>query len=203
MYIQPEGITDELLDVISKHNNVCSYLDIPLQHVDSEILKNMNRRGGREKFVELINHIKQKLPNITLRTTLIAGFPGETEAQFEDLLDFVNEGHFDYVGVFPYSREDGTKAAEMPGQIDEDEKLYRAQQLRNAADAVCSANISSRIGSRVSVLVEGSEEDGQLFGRTMQQAPEVDGVTYIDFGAIAEVVETTICDTLLYDMEGE
>jgi ribosomal protein S12 methylthiotransferase len=203
MYIQPEGITDELLDVISKHNNVCSYLDIPLQHVDSEILKNMNRRGSREKFVELINHIKQKLPNITLRTTLIAGFPGETEAQFEDLLDFVNEGHFDYVGVFPYSREDGTKAAEMPGQIDEDEKLYRAQQLRNAADAVCSANISARIGSRVSVLVEGSEEDGQLFGRTMQQAPEVDGVTYIDFGAIGEVVETTICDTLLYDMEGE
>lgn len=203
MYVQPEGITDALLAVMAQRENVCSYLDIPLQHVSAQLLRAMNRAGSAEKFAALIDHIRSLVPEITLRTTLIAGFPGETEDDFEALCDFVAEAPFDYVGVFPYSREEGTKAYDLPGQLDEDEKLERAQVLRDVADTACGARVSARIGRTMSVLVEGVEEDGQLYGRAQCQAPEVDGVTYVDGGNPGEVVQTTIVDTLLYEMEGE
>ena len=165
-------------------------------------LRAMNRAGSAEKFAALIGRIRAAVPDITLRTTLIAGFPGETEEQFEALCDFVAEAPFDYIGVFPYSREEGTAAAELPDQLDEDEKAERAQILRDLADAVCGPRIAERIGRPMAVLVEGAEEDGQLFGRAQCQAPEVDGVTYVSDGAIGTVVDTVIADTLLYEMEG-
>ena len=112
MYIEPQGVTDELLDVISAHDNVCSYLDVPLQHASESVLRAMNRRGSAKSHRELIERIRLRVPDITLRTTLIAGFPGETEADFEELCEFLEEVEFDYVGVFPYSREEGTRAAE-------------------------------------------------------------------------------------------
>ena len=143
------------------------------------------------------------MPDATLRTTLIAGFPGETEELFEELVDFVEEGLFDYVGVFPYSREEGTRAARLDGQVDEDEKAERAQRLRDAADAASVPRIAARVGCEMDVLVEGAEEDGQLYGRAMCQAPEVDGVTYLAAGEPGEVVRVRIADTLLYEMEGE
>ncbi|RDB68345.1 30S ribosomal protein S12 methylthiotransferase RimO [Eggerthella sinensis] len=203
MYIQPEGLTDELLDAVAAHDNVCDYFDIPLQHVDADILRAMNRTGSREEFLALVERVLAHVPGATLRTTLIAGFPGETDEQFEDLCAFVEEGLFDYVGVFPYSREEGTRAASLPDQVDEDEKSDRAQRLRDIADAVCCPRIAARIGRTMDVLVEGFEEDGQLFGRAMCQAPEVDGVTYIDGGEPGEIRPVTIADTLLYEMEGE
>lgn len=203
MYLQPEGISDELLHAMANHDNICSYLDIPLQHVDPTILKTMNRKGSRHEYETLLHHINEIVPDITLRTTLIAGFPGETEKAFDDLLDFVSEGYFDYVGVFAYSQEDGTKAALLPDQIDEEEKQDRAQRLRESADAVSASRIAERIGKTVDVLVEGYEEDGQCFGRAMCQAPEVDGVTYLSSGTPGEIVTTTITDTLFYEMEGE
>lgn len=203
MYVQPEGITDELLEVMSRYKNICSYLDIPLQHVNGRILKAMNRSGNRKDFVSLIEKIKSKVSDITLRTTLIAGFPGETESEFEELKDFVEEGFFDYVGVFPYSREDGTKAALLDGQLDEEEKKYRAATLSEIADAASSVNIAERIGMREDVLVEGVEVDGQLFGRCQSQAPEVDGITFIDKGNVGQFVRAKIVDTLFYDMEAE
>ena len=203
MYIQPEGLTDELLDAVAAHDNVCDYFDIPLQHVDADILRAMNRTGSREEFLALVERVLAHVPGATLRTTLIAGFPGETEEQFEDLCAFVEEGLFDYVGVFPYSREEGTRAASLPDQVDEDEKNDRAQRLRDIADAVCCPRIAARIGRTMDVLVEGVEEDGQLFGRAMCQAPEVDGVTYLDGGEPGEIRSVTIADTLLYEMEGE
>lgn len=202
MYLQPEGVTDRLLAVMAARDNVCPYLDIPLQHVSVPILRAMNRAGSAEKFAALIGRIRAAVPDITLRTTLIAGFPGETEEQFEALCDFVAEAPFDYIGVFPYSREEGTAAAELPDQLDEDEKAERAQILRDLADAVCGPRIAERIGRPMAVLVEGAEEDGQLFGRAQCQAPEVDGVTYVSDGAIGTVVDTVIADTLLYEMEG-
>lgn len=202
MYIQPEGITDELLEVVEQHSNVCSYFDIPLQHVEPALLKAMNRRGSYEDFIELINHIKDRVSNVVLRTTLIAGFPGETEEQFENLCSFVEEGYFDYVGVFAYSREEGTKAYNLPDQIEEDEKNYRAQTLRDIADNVCALKVAERIGKTFEVLIEGSEDDGQLYGRAQCQAPEVDGVTYVDNGIPGEIISVTIEDTLLYEMEG-
>lgn len=203
MYIQPEGLTDELLDAVASHANVCDYFDIPLQHVDAGILRAMNRTGSRTEFLSLVERVLAHVPGATLRTTLIAGFPGETDEQFEDLCSFVEEGLFDYVGVFPYSREEGTRAYDLPGQVDEEEKADRAQRLRDLADAVCCPRIAARVGREMDVLVEGVEEDGQLFGRAMCQAPEVDGVTYLAAGEPGEVRRVRIADTLLYEMEGE
>lgn len=203
MYIQPEGLTDELLDAVAAHDNVCDYFDIPLQHVDANILRSMNRTGSRVEFLALVERVLERVPDATLRTTLIAGFPGETDEQFEDLCSFVEEGLFDYVGVFPYSREEGTRAYDLPDQVDEDEKSDRAQRLRDLADAVCCPRIAARVGHEMDVLVEGVEEDGQLFGRAMCQAPEVDGVTYLSDGKPGEIRRVSIVDALLYEMEGE
>ncbi len=203
MYLQPEGITDEFLEVMRSHDNITNYLDIPFQHVCERILRSMNRRGSRVRFEELIGHIRETVPGITLRTTLIAGYPGETDEEFEELCDFVSECEFDYIGVFAYSREEGTKAAELPDQIDDEEKRERAQQLRDLADAACTAHISERIGSKTQVLVEGFEEDGQLYGRALSQAPDVDGSTYLDGGVPGQIVDATIIDTLFYEMEVE
>ena len=201
LYLEPVGVTDELISVLSEYDNICNYLDIPFQHCDSAILKSMNRSGSRKEFEQLIHRIRQSIPDITLRTTLIVGYPGETDEQFEDLCDFISEAQLDYVGVFAYSREEGTKAASLPDQIDEDTKQERLQTIRDLADAVSAQKIAQRIGEKVNILVLGAEEDGQLYGRCQSQAPEVDGVTYIENASIGQFVSATITDTLLYEME--
>lgn len=201
MYLQPAGMTDELLDVMAAHDNICKYFDIPLQHCDSAILKSMNRSGSRAEYEQMVARIRQRIPGVALRTTLIVGYPGETEEQFEDLCDFVSEAEFDYVGIFAYSPEDGTPAAELPDQIDEDTKQARLQELRDIADSVSSSVVSQRIGASMDILVLGCEEDGQLYGRAQCQAPDVDGVTYLDNGTVGEIHTVTISDTLLYEME--
>lgn len=201
MYLQPAGMTDELLDVMATHDNICNYFDIPLQHCDTEILKSMNRSGSRAEYEQMVARIRQRIPGVALRTTLIVGYPGETEEQFDDLCDFVSETEFDYVGIFAYSPEDGTPAAELPNQVDEDTKQARLQELRDIADAVSSHVVSQRIGTSMDVLVLGCEEDGQLYGRAQCQAPDVDGVTYLENGTVGEVHTVSISDTLLYEME--
>lgn len=202
MYVQPEGVSDELLETVASHGNVCSYLDIPMQHVDADILRSMNRKGSREEHLALISRIRQAVPGVTLRSTFIAGYPGETEEQFEALCDFVEEADLDYVGVFAYSQEEGTRAARMDCQLDEDTKQQRAQALRDIADSLSTARVAKRVGSTMDVLVLGREEDGQLYGRAMCQAPDVDGVVYLEAGEPGEVVTVTIENTLLYEMEG-
>ena len=122
MYIQPEGITDELLDVVAKHENICSYLDIPFQHCNADILRSMNRKGDGQAYLALVEKIRQRIPDVTLRTTLIAGFPGETDEMFDELCEFVEEADLDYVGVFAYSREEGTRAYDLADQVEETEK---------------------------------------------------------------------------------
>ena len=201
MYLQPAGMTDELLEVMATHKNIFRYFDIPLQHCDSDIIRSMNRSGSREEYEQMVARIRKRIPDITLRTTLIVGYPGETEEQFEDLCDFVEENEFDYVGIFAYSPEDGTPAAQMPNQIDEDTKQARLQELRDIADSVSSHVVSERVGKEMEVLVLGQEEDGQVFGRAQCQAPDVDGVTYLESGEVGEVRTVTISDTLLYEME--
>lgn len=202
MYIQPEGVTDELIEVVATHDNICSYFDIPLQHSNREILRSMNRKGDGDEFLALIEKIRRRIPKATLRTTLIAGYPGETDEQFEELCEFVEDADFDYIGVFAYSREEGTRAYKLDGQIDEDEKLARTQRLRDLADDVCAPRIADRLGQEMDVLVCGVEEDGQLFGRAMCQAPDVDGVTYVHDCQVGEIVRVVIDDVLLYEMEG-
>jgi ribosomal protein S12 methylthiotransferase len=203
MYIQPEGINDELLDAMAAHDNICSYLDIPVQHSAAHLLKAMNRKGSPEEYLALLDHVRAKVPGVTLRTTVIAGYPGETPEDVDDLCDFLEEAAFDYVGVFAYSREDGTRAAKQPDQVPEEEKLDRAQQVRDAADAVSATVINQRVGRMYPVLLLGREDDGQLFGRAMCQAPDVDGVTFTDEGEPGEIRNLTITDTLMYEMEGD
>ena len=201
LYLEPEGVSDELLRVIAAHENICSYLDIPLQHVNRQVLRSMNRSGDRAAFEALVERTRAAVPDVTLRTTLIAGFPGETEEQFQELLDFAASGDFDYIGVFPFSPEEGTAAFDLPEQLEEDVRVERAQELRDVADAASSAKIAERIGTTCMVLVEGVEEDGQLYGRAMCQAPEVDGCTFLDAGEVGQKRLVTIGDTLFYEME--
>ena len=201
MYIQPEGVTDQLVDVMLSHDNICNYLDIPFQHVNPEILNAMNRKGSASEFTRLIENIRDRIPGCTIRTTFIAGFPGETEEQFEELCDFAQEADLDYAGVFPYSREEGTRAYKLDNQLDDEEKNERAQQLRDICDANGFARMQQHIGKEMDVLVCGVEEDGQLFGRAMCQAPDVDGVTYLPDGEIGSIVHVRIDDSLLYELE--
>lgn len=203
MYIQPEGVTEELIDAIAAHTNVTPYLDIPFQHANAHLLNAMNRSGSGEDYLALIQHIRTRIPDVTLRTTLIAGFPGETEESFDELCTFVEEAELDYVGVFAYSREDGTRAAKLAEQLSEDEKQERANVLRDIADSISFTRIAKRIGSELDVLVLGCEEDGQLYGRAQCQAPDVDGVVYLSSGEIGSFARVIISDTLMYDMEAE
>ena len=203
MYLQPEGVSDELLDVMLRHDNICRYLDIPFQHCKSTLLARMNRSGSYEEYISLIAHMRERVPGLALRTTLMVGFPGETDEDFDALCSFVEAAELDYVGIFAYSQEEGTRAARMSNQVDEDEKLYRVQRLRDCADSVSSRVIAERKGKSMKVLVCGCEEDGQWYGRTQFQAPDVDGVTFVDAGERGEFIDVRITDTLMYEMEGE
>lgn len=202
MYIEPVGVTDELLDAIASHANICDYLDMPLQHASKRILRAMNRTGSFEENLALVNRIRQRVPGITLRTTMMVGFPGETEDEFEELLTFLEEAEFDYVGAFAFSPEEGTRAFDLDGQIDDETKAERLQEVRDLADAISYARVAARVGSRKDVLVLGYEDDGQLYGRAACQAPDVDGVTYLEHGEVGSIIAVDIQDTLLYEMEG-
>lgn len=202
LYIQPEYVDETLLRTIAQHDNICNYLDIPFQHVDEDLLKSMNRKGSYEAFMQLIDLIHSILPMVALRTTLIVGYPGETDQQFEDLCDFVSEIDFDYVGAFAFSPEEGTRAASLPDQIDEETKQERLRILRDLADTVSQSRLARFVDQEVEVLALGYEEDGQLIGRSQYQAPDVDGVTYLDDGEPGQLVPVIIEDTLYYEMEG-
>lgn len=203
LYVQPDEVTNELLQTINNHDNIVNYLDIPLQHVSSSILLNMNRTGSATEFITRIKNIKSIIPDITLRTTFMVGFPGETDDDFQEILDFAALGLFDYAGVFAYSNEEEASSFSLNDQIDEEEKKYRLRELSDVVDAIGASKIREKIDTVQQVLIEGVEEDGQLFGRCFFQAPEVDGVTYVDRGNVGDIVNVKIVDTLMYDLEGE
>ena len=203
LYVQPDEVTNDLLNSMSNHDNIIEYLDIPLQHVSSHVLKDMNRTGDAGDFKKRISHIKSVLPNVTLRTTFMVGFPGETEDDFQELLDFASLGLFDYAGVFAYSNEDLAPSHNFSNQVDEEEKKYRLRELTDLCDSISSSKIREKIGTEHTVIIEGNEEDGQLFGRCLFQAPEVDGITFVDCGCAGDVVKVKISDSLMYDLEGE
>jgi len=210
LYLQPAGINDELLELMDSRDNICSYFDIPLQHTNADVLKAMNRKGSTREYLDLVERIRAKVRGVQLRTTLMAGFPGETQEQFEELLDFVDEAEFDYAVVFPYSRKTGSKAAEFDNQVDEDDKIERAQQLLDACEAIGHKRNERHIGSVLDVLVEGFEETDigpEAVGRWMGQAPEVDGQVHIaleegDEIEIGSIVRVEITDSFCYDLEG-
>lgn len=204
MYVQPDGVTDALLESIATHERVCHYLDVPLQHASATVLRAMGRTGDATRHLELVARIRAALPDVTLRTTLIAGFPGETAADVDLLEDFVESARFDYTGVFAYSPEEGTRAASAPHQVRPATRRARAQRIRDVADRVGFQRAASRVGEVVRVLVEGVDEAGETVGRTCGQAPDVDGVTILEGPAeTGTFVTCRIHDAVGYDLVGE
>jgi len=182
LYLHPERVDDELLDTIASNPRICSYLDIPVQHGSDRILRLMGRRGTREDAADLVRRARRLVPGITLRTTVITGFPGETSADFERLLDLIRELRFDHLGVFAYSPEDGVPAASLPGPVPRRLRLARRRRALRLQQAVAAEQLSRWVGQEVEVLVEGWDEArGRpcLVGRFEGQAPEVDGRTYV------------------------
>ena len=183
LYCYPDRITDELIDVIASEDKIVKYIDLPLQHCNGEVLKRMNRRGDKESLTALINKIKAKIPNVVLRTTFITGFPGETEEQFEELAEFAAEVKFQRLGCFPYSQEEDTPAAEMPGQIDDDIKQKRADIIMEHQQSVMADWCESLVDTELEVLVEGYDRLAECyFGRSYADSPEVDGCVFFTCG---------------------
>jgi ribosomal protein S12 methylthiotransferase len=180
MYVYPSVLSDEMLDAIADCERVCKYIDIPLQHVNDRVLKAMHRRITRSQTERLLQKIRERIPGVTIRTTLIAGFPGETQAEFEELMDFIRDFRFDALGVFPYSCEEETPSGRMAGQLPEEVKRERVEALMAAQQEVAFAAGDERIGSTFEVLVDERIEPGVVSGRHQGQAPMVDGVTFVE-----------------------
>ncbi len=207
LYTYPERISDELLSLIASEPKLVKYLDIPIQHVNGEILKRMNRRGDRETLTALIKKIRAVVPDITLRTTLITGFPGETEEQYEQLHSFVKEIEFDRLGCFTYSAEEGTIAAEYDGQIDEQTKQDRAEHIMETQLDIAAEKNRAKIGTVQRVLIEGWDDYIKCYyGRSAADAPEIDGKVFFMAKrqlVIGDFVDVRINDTIEYDLLGE
>jgi len=207
LYAYPDGVSDELIELIATQEKICNYLDLPLQHIDDAILKQMNRRLGEQDVRELLQRMRTRIPDLTLRTSFIVGFPGESREQFEKLLTFVEEGHFERVGVFRYSREEGTPAAAFPHQVPAPTKKSRLNKLMKAQARVSFAKNRALVGRVEQVLIEGysDETDLLLKGRSARQAPDIDGQYLITAGHadVGEYVSLKITDSSEYDLIGE
>ncbi len=207
LYCYPERITDELLDVMASCDNIANYLDIPLQHADAAVLKAMNRKGDKESLLALLSKIRAKIPDVVLRTTLITGFPGETEEAFETLCDFVKEAQFDRLGCFAYSPEEGTPAATFENQVDDDVKQERGEVIMEMQYRIFEERNRQNIGKILKTVVEGYDPyTDSYFGRTYRDAPEIDGQVKFTCGYTlheGEFVEVEIFDVLDYDLIGE
>ena len=179
LYCYPERMTDELIDMIASEPKICKYIDLPLQHCDAEILKDMNRTGDRASLTALVEKLRARIPGLTLRTTFITGFPGETEAQFTELAEFANEIKFDRLGCFAYSQEDGTPAADFPNQVDEREREHRAEIIMEQQEIRVTDAQQALVGTETEVVCEGYDRLFEMyFGRDASYAPEIDGMIY-------------------------
>ena len=180
LYSYPEGITEKLIQEVAQNDKICKYFDIPIQHISNQVLKRMNRKTTKENIENLINTIKAKIPNVTLRTSLIVGFPGETKEQFEELYNFVKKAEFDKLGVFMYSKEEGTPAEKLPGHIHHNTKKARYNKIMKLQKEISSKKMQEKIGQELEVLVENISFDNKyLIGRTKKDVPEIDGIVYI------------------------
>lgn len=208
LYCYPERVTDELLDVMAAEEKIVKYMDIPIQHCDKDILKKMNRPGDEETLRKLIEKIREKVPGIILRTTLITGFPTETEEQFDRLADFVKDMRFDRLGCFAYSAEEDTPAANMNGQLEDEVKQHRADIIMEQQMIIADEKNQSYIGKTIEVVTEGFDRYGECyFGRSAMDAPDIDGKIFFTTGDKklfpGLFVNVKINDTMDYDLIGE
>lgn len=207
LYCYPEEITDELIQVIKEEPKICKYLDMPIQHSSDNILKRMGRRTTRQELVDVITKLRNNIPDIALRTTLITGFPGETEEDIDDLLDFVDTMEFDRLGVFTYSPEEGTPAASMTDQVPENIKEERRNRIMELQQEVSLDKSADMVGRVIPVMVEGKITDDDAYvGRSYKDAPNVDGYVFINTNAqlmSGQIVNVSITGSMEYDLIGE
>lgn len=207
LYCYPDSITDELLDVMAEEEKIVKYIDLPLQHASGKVLRAMNRRGDRESLTALLQKIREKIPAVILRTTLITGFPGETEEDFTELAEFVKEIKFDRLGCFAYSQEEGTPAAELPDQLDEEIKEHRAELIMDTQTRIMEQKGQEYLGKTLTVLTEGFDRYAECwFGRSCMDAPDIDGKVF--FAAeqkpvLGNFVQVRIDDCVDCDLFGE
>ena len=207
LYCYPEEIDDNLIQAIKEEPKICHYLDLPIQHASDEILKRMGRRTSKKQLVEIIGKLRSEIPDIALRTTLITGFPGESEANHEELMGFVDEMEFDRLGVFTYSPEEDTPAADMPEQIEESVKEDRQAELMELQQDIAFDKAEDMVGSEVLMMVEGKVADENVYvGRTYKDAPNVDGLIFVHTDAeliTGDFAKVKVTGALEYDLIGE
>lgn len=206
-YCYPEEITDGLIDVIASEPKVCHYLDIPIQHGSDRILKRMGRRTDSGQLREIVGKLRERIPDIALRTTLITGFPGETEEEFEELMAFVDEMEFERLGVFAYSQEEDTPAAAMEDQIPEEVKEDRRARVMELQQEIAFEKSEAMVGKILDVMIEGKVADENAYvGRTYMDAPGVDGYIFVQTGAelmSGDFVKVKVTGAVEYDLIGE
>ncbi len=206
LYLYPDGVGPDVVQLIKEKQNLLPYFDMPLQHINNEVLKRMNRRITREEIVECLDNIRSEIPEAVIRTQFIVGFPGETEEEFAELMAFVQEQNFDRVGCFQYSPEENTKAGTMPDQVDEATKKRRHDSLMEMQQTLSRKKQQAMIGRTLDVVVEGVSEETDLLlqGRTDMQAPDIDGIIYINEGQaeIGQIVKVEVTDAHDYDLVG-
>ena len=207
MYCYPEEIYEELIDAIARNEKVCHYLDLPIQHANDTMLKRMGRRTSNADLVRIITHLRERIPDITLRTTLICGFPGETKEMHEELMQFINDMEFDRLGAFTYSPEEGTPAAEFPDQIDEEtKKEWQADVMELQEEIIFDKNEEMK-GRELYVFIEGKVSDENAYiGRTYRDAPDVDGYIFINTDETlmtGDIVKVKVTGAYEYDLIGE
>jgi len=207
LYCYPDRISDKLLETIENEPKILNYIDIPVQHADGRVLSRMNRKGDKETLIALVKKIRSRLPDVVLRTTLMAGFPGESEEEFESLCEFVREARFDRLGCFPYSQEEGTPAAMMSDQVDEETRKRRAEIIMEEQDAIFEERLRGKIGSHAQVIVEGYDAySDSYYGRTWMDAPEIDSAIKFTSGYElndGDIVDVEIFDVIDFDFIGE
>ena len=207
LYCYPERLTDKLIDVIAKEDKICNYIDLPLQHCNGEVLKRMNRQGNRETLTELINKLRERIPGVCIRTTLITGFPGETEEQFTELAEFVKEMKFDCLGCFAYSPEEGTPAAKLPDQIEQDIKVHRGELIMDSQYGIVLENNQALVGKTLKVIVDNYDPYADVYeGRTYRDAPEIDGkISFVSNESLkpGAFIDVKVTDYKEYDLLGE
>jgi ribosomal protein S12 methylthiotransferase len=207
LYCYPEEITDELIATIKSEEKICNYLDIPIQHASDNILRRMGRRTNRAELTDMINKLRKEIPDICLRTTLITGFPGETQKDHEEVLEFVDEMEFDRLGVFTYSAEEDTPAATFDNQIDEEVKLDRQADIMELQQEIAFEKAENTIGTSMYVMVEGKVPDERAYvARSYKDAPNVDGYVFVQTGRelmTGDFVKVKITGSYEYDLIGE
>ncbi len=207
LYLYPDGITPEMIDLIKNNSKFVKYFDMPLQHVNNGVLKRMNRKMTKEKIIEALDLIRKEIPEAVIRTQFIVGFPGETQENIEELLTFIADQKFDRVGCFQYSPEENTSGGKMPDQIDEETKQKRYEAVMEIQQNISREKHKAFIGKTLEVVVEGLSDESDLLlqGRMSQQAPDIDGVVLINDGqaTVGQFVNVRITDSMEYDLIGE